>query len=329
MAVLAPARHTTSAPGSPTPRRWRRYRSRTFYAFTAPWLIGFLALTALPMAYALQLSFTDANGVTPTQHYVGLANYTAILHDPDVLSSLARTGEFTVVVVPLTVAGSLLLALLVNQPVRGVGVFRTLFYLPAVLPGVASALIWKTVFDQNSGAANGVLHLVGAGPVAWLQDPASSYVLVLLMMWGVGGGMLVSLSGLQDVPRELQEAARVDGANAWQTFWHVTLPMLSPILLFQVVTGVISALQVVVQPILLAPNTPGQSPTSATAVPRGNDLFMVHVFAQYMSFGRFGYGSALLWLLFVVVLATTALVLALGRRLVFYNVDPGHSGKES
>ena len=326
MAVISPAPEVeiprVNTANAERPRRpWKRYRSRTFYLFILPWLLGFLALTVLPMLYALQLSFTSASGISTNSHWVGLANYIEIFHDPAVMHSLTRTALFTVTVVPLTVAGSLVLALLVNRPLPGIGIFRALFYLPAVVPGVAAALTWKLIFDKNAGPANGILAMFGGNAVDWLQDPAVSYVLLLLMLWGAGGGMLVALAGLQDVPKELHEAAKVDGANRWQIFWRITVPMLSPILLFQVVTGVINALQVVVQPMLLTPSS-GDQPPSAASVSPGNSLFMVHVYSQYMDLGRFGYGSALLWVLFIAVLIITLIILRVGNRAVFYNIDP-------
>ncbi|MBC9719443.1 sugar ABC transporter permease [Streptomyces sp. TRM66268-LWL] len=315
-----------AAPKPPPRKRWSRYRSRTFYAFVAPWLIGFLALTVVPMLYALRMSFTNTNGISDKARWVGIDNYVEALHDADVLHSLYRTGLFTLTVVPLTVLGSVLLALLVNQPIRGKGFFRTLFYLPAIVPGVAAALTWKLIFDKDAGPANGVMELLGLDPVTWLQDPAVSYVLLSLMLWGIGGGMLVSLAGLQDIPKELLEAARVDGAGKLRVFWHVTVPLLSPILLFQVVTGVINALQIIAQPMLLAPSAGGV--VSAAKVSPDTNMYMVHVYAQYFTFGRWGYGSALLWLLFVVVLVITFLVMRLGRRVVFYNVDPDSQGEK-
>lgn len=324
VAASAPPRRVDAAPQQPPPtrrtRRWVRYRTRTFYAFVAPWLLGLCGLTLLPMAYALWLSFTNSDGFSDNARFIGLENYRQIFRDPQVLHSLGRTGLFTVVVVPLSVIGSLLLAMLINRPVRGRGFFRTLFYLPAVVPSVAAALAWKLLFDRDSGAINSLLVTFGGGPVAWLQDPAVAYVLMSLMLWGIGGGMIISLAGLQDVPKELQEAARVDGAGPWRVFRHVTVPIISPVLLFQVVTGVIGALQTYVQPILLAPNPSGVP--SPSSVSPGNDLYVVHVFSQGFSLGRFGYASAMLWLLFLVILLITLLILRLSRSLVFYNVNP-------
>ncbi|MFK4106029.1 carbohydrate ABC transporter permease [Streptomyces sp. NPDC019531] len=311
------------APG-PRPVRTRRTRSvRTrrslaFYVFAGPWLVGFLALTAYPLGYALWLSFTDSDGLSPHTHFVGMANYTEALSDPDVLASLARTGVFTLITVPLTIVAGLLMAVLLNQPIRARGLFRTLLYLPAVVPPVGAALTFKLIFDRDSGAANGLLDTFGKNGVSWLSDPYARWVLIILTLWAVGNVMIISLAGLQDIPRELLEAARMDGANAWQSFTRITVPLLSPVLFFQVVTGIIAALQSFM-PLLIALDP---TPKGVTAVPESNYFYMINVFAQYFSNGRYGYASALLWILFLCVLAITFLVFRLSRGVVFYSTAP-------
>ncbi|MFJ9628508.1 carbohydrate ABC transporter permease [Streptomyces sp. NPDC091280] len=307
------------APGRRTrPRSLNSRRAGAFYVFAGPWMLGFLALTAYPLGYALWLSFTNSDGLSPNARFVGLDNYREVFTDPDTLQALARTGLFTAITVPLTIIGGLLLAVLVNQPIRFRGLFRTLLYLPAVVPPVGAALIFKMIFDRDSGAANGVLDVLGVNGVSWLVDPYARYVLIMLTMWGVGNVMIISLAGLQDIPRELHEAARVDGANSWQSFTRITLPLLSPVLFFQVVTGVIAALQTFA-PLLISldPTTKGVS-----AVPDGNYLIMIDVFAQYFANGRYGYASALLWVLFAFILLVTFAVFRLAKGAVFYSVEP-------
>jgi multiple sugar transport system permease protein len=311
-----PAGSPTSEPG----RRRGRRRAGTFYLFIAPWLIGFIGLTLFPLGYALWLSLTNSDGLSPNSRFIGLRNYGEILSDPQVLQVLGRTGLFTAVTVPTTIVAGLILALMVNRPVPGRAVFRTLLYLPAVVPAVAASLTFKIIFDRDAGAVNAALETVGAKPVTWLTDPYARYVLVLLVLWGVGGCMIISLAGLQDVPKELREAALVDGASSWQAFRNVTVPMISPVMFFQVVTGVIAALQTFVPPVLLAPTVGGTGAVSS--VPQGNTLYMVHVYAQYFNSGRFGYASALLWVLFVIVLIITGLIFKVGAHTVFYDVDP-------
>ncbi|MEW2403925.1 sugar ABC transporter permease [Streptomyces sp. NPDC046862] len=293
-------------------------RHRAFYMFTSPWIIGFLLLTVLPMAYALWLSFTTFDGLSPHWRFVGLDNYRELLSDPATWDSLGRAGLFAATSVPLSIIAGLALAVLVNRPLKARGLFRTLLYLPAVVPPVGAGLAFKQLFDQNSGAANGVLNLFGIDALGWLADPYARYVLLMTVLWTAGNIMIISLAGLQDVPRELHEAARVDGASAWRTFRSITVPLLSPVLLFQTVTGVIASVQTIM-PLLLAPDG---TTAGVTLVPQSNYLYMMHVFAQYFAIGRYGYASALLWVLFVLILVATGLIFRFTSGAVFYNVDP-------
>ncbi|MFD5338414.1 carbohydrate ABC transporter permease [Streptomyces hawaiiensis] len=293
-------------------------RHRAFYMFTSPWIIGFLLLTIVPMAYALWLSFTTYDGISPHWTYVGLGNYRELFSDPTTWDSLGRAGLFALTSVPLSILSGLGLAVLVNRPLKVRGLLRTLLYLPAVVPPVGAGIAFKTLFDQNSGAANGVLTLFGFDAVGWMADPYARYVLLMTVLWTAGNIMIISLAGLQDVPRELHEAARIDGASAWRTFRSITVPLLSPVLLFQTVTGVIASVQTIM-PLLLAPvGTTG----SVTTVPQSNYLYMMHVFAQYFALGRYGYASALLWVLFVLILIVTGIIFKFTSGMVFYNVDP-------
>ncbi|MDT0610389.1 carbohydrate ABC transporter permease [Streptomyces lancefieldiae] len=321
----APDRTGPASTGRPAPSVNRTTRSstttrrhRAFYMFVSPWIIGFALLTIVPMAYALWLSFTTFDGISPHWRYVGLGNYRELLSDSQTWSALGRTGLFAVTSVPLSITAGLGLAVLVNRPLKARGVFRTLLYLPAVIPPVGAGIAFKQVFDQNSGAANGVLNVFGIDALGWLTDPHARYVLLMTVLWGAGNIMIISLAGLQDVPRELHEAARIDGAGAWRTFRSITVPLLSPVLLFQTVTGVIASVQTIM-PLLLAP---GGTTAAVTAIPQSNYLYMMQVFAEYFAFGRYGYASALLWVLFVLILIATGLVFRFTSGVVFYNVDP-------
>jgi multiple sugar transport system permease protein len=302
-------------------RRWSRYSNRTFFLFIAPWLVGFTLLTLFPLLYALGVSFTDFDGISPHWHWIGLANYAELLQDADVWFSLSRTLLYTVITVPLSVACGLGLAILLNQRLKAVGVFRTIFYLPSVVPIVASAIMWKLIFDRDAGALNGVLERIGLPALTWLVDPTVFYALIILVLWGLGGGMIISLAGLQGIPGELLDAAAVDGAGPWKVFWNITVPLLSPVLFFQVVTNVIFALQTFVQPLLLAQSGVATSALNVIAVPRSNLLYMVNVFEQIFYNQRFGYGAAMLWVLFLVIMAITVLVLRSGSLWVYYEVD--------
>ena len=298
-------------------RSWSRYSGRTFYLFTSPWILGFLLLTAAPLAYAFGVSLTNFDGASARWRWVGFRNYTELLQDSDAWSSMVRTLAYAAIAVPLSVAGGLALAVLLNRRLKAVGLFRTVFFLPSVVPVVAMAIMWKLVFNRDSGILNAVIGKVGISPVTWLVDPNAFYALIILTLWGLGGGMVIMLAALQGVPPELEEAAVVDGANAWRVFWHVTVPMISPVIFFQVVTGIITSLQIFIQPLLLAPNSMGQ----VGIVPQGTHLFMVQVYQEFFVSKRFGYGSAMLWVFFLIILAITLLVQRSSRLWVHYDVD--------
>lgn len=298
----------------------RLRRTLTFYGFVAPWLLGFVLLTVYPLLFAVDVSFTNWDGIAESPQYIGTRNYERIAEDDRTLHSIVRTGIFTVTSVTLLVAIGLAMAVLVNQKIRGRGLFRTIFYLPAIVPPVAGALAWRLLFDRDTGAANGAVESLGGKAITWLDEPYVFYVLISLVLWGVGYNMLISLAGLQDIPVELREAAKMDGASAWRAFREVTLPLLSPVLLFQVVTGVIAALQTFVPVLLLTQGARGAGAVSQ--VKESNYLFLVHVFGQYFTYQRAGYASAMLWVFFLVIVAVTAIIFKASSRAVFYSVDP-------
>jgi multiple sugar transport system permease protein len=309
----------------PRTRRGVTRGSGAFYAFVSPWLIGTVLLTLFPLGYALWISFTNWDGIAPTQSWIGLKNYTDALSDPRMWASLQRTGLLALAIVPITICGGLGLALLLNEKIHFRSGLRMLVYLPAIVPPVAATLTWKLLFDRDSGAINGVLALFGADAVSWMSGNTVFVVLMVVMLWGIGGGVLINLAALQDVPAELHEAARLDGANAVRAFWHVTLPSISPVLLFQVITCTIGVLQTFVPALLLSP---ANGPAAITAVPAANRIFMVDVYAQYFAYSRYGYASAMLWLFFLVVLLVTVMTFKISGRTVFYAVDPSDEGKQ-
>ena len=296
-----------------------RRRARDFYLFVMPWLLGTVLLTLFPLAYAFGISLTNWDGISPGFRWVGLENYSNVLTDPETWASLMRTGLLALVIVPITVAGSLGLAVLLNGKVAFRAGWRTLIYLPAVVPPVAAALTWKLIFDRDVGAINSIRSVFGLDAVNWLTGNQVFLVLVAVMIWGVGGGVIINLAALQDVSVEQHEAAELDGASPWQRFLAVTLPALSPILLFQVITTTIGVLQTFVPALLLSPAT---GPAAITAVPDANRVFMIDVYAQYFAFSRYGYASAMLWLFFAAILLLTAAFFKISGRTVFYAVDP-------
>ena len=299
-------------------RGWKRYSSRTFYLFVSPWVLGFALLTALPLGYALAISLTNFNGVSSRWRWVGLRNYAELTRDTEAIASLVRTLAFTAIAVPLMVAGGLGLAVLLNRRLKAVGLFRAIFFLPSVVPVVATAIMWKLIFNRDAGILNAILEKISIGPIAWLVDPNAFYALIILTLWGLGGGMVIMLAALQGVPVELEEAAILDGANRWHVFRHITVPMISPVIFFQVVTGVIFTFQIVIQPLLLAPT---REVGQVTHVPESTHLFMVQVYEEYFANNRYGYGSAMLWVFFLVILVVTLIVLRSSRLWVHYEVD--------
>ena len=299
-------------------RKWSRYPKKAFYAFVGPWVIGFVLLTAVPMVFGLLVSLTNFDGSSPRFKWVGLSNYVELFSDGEALMALLRTLLFAAIVVPLTIGGSLGLAIIINRRLRALGLWRTLFFLPSVVPVVAMAIMWKLVFNRDSGILNALLGVVGIQPIAWLLDPTAFYALIVLMLWGLGGGMIIMLAALQGVPAELEEAATIDGAGRWSVFRHVTVPMISPILFFQVITSVIAALQVFIQPMLL---TSSAGISKVNGVPDSNTLYMVQVYKEFFLSNRFGYGSAMLWVFFLIILGLTLLFLRSSQSWVYYEVD--------
>jgi multiple sugar transport system permease protein len=286
--------------------------------FVGPWVAGFLLLTAVPLGYAFAVSLTNFDGSSPRWSWVGFRNYVELFGDHDAWAALVRTIVYTAIVVPLSVAGSLGLAVLLNRRLKAVGLWRTIVYLPSVVPVVATAIIWKLVLNRDAGILNAILDVTGLDAITWLVDPMAFYALIILTLWGLGGGMVITLAALQDVPSELEDAARVDGAGRWKVFRHVTVPMISPVLYFQVVTGVIATLQIVVQPLLLAETN---SISGVGGVPQSTHLYMVQVWEEFFLSNRFGYGSAMLWIFFLIILAFTLLVQRSSRWWVHYEVD--------
>ncbi|NGY65244.1 sugar ABC transporter permease [Lentzea sp. NEAU-D13] len=299
-------------------KRWQRYSSRTFYLFVSPWVLGFALLTALPLGYAFAISLTNFNGTSSQWRWVGLGNYVEFLSDTDAITSLVRTLAFTAIAVPIMVAGGLGLAVLLNRRLKLVGLFRTVFFLPSVVPVVAAAIMWKLIFNRDAGILNAILEKISIGPIAWLVDPNAFYALIILILWGLGGGMVIMLAALQGVPAELEEAAVLDGANRWHVLRHIIVPMISPVIFFQVVTGIIFTFQIVIQPLLLAHS---REVGQVTHVPQSTHLYMVQVYEEYFANNRYGYGSAMLWVFFVVILIITLIMLRSSRLWVHYEVD--------
>lgn len=279
--------------------------------FCLPAMIGLLFMTLYPMAASLYWSFCDYRVLLPPT-FIGVGNYTHLVHDDVFWTSLWNTVYFAVFSIPLGIVVAFLLALLLNQKVRGLALYRTCFYVPSIVPLVASSVLWIWLFNPQSGPINDLLrHLGVANPPGWFSDPAwAKPAIILWSVWGVGGAMIIFLAGLQDVPQELYEAAEVDGAQAWQRVLHVTLPFLSPHLLFVVVMGLIGAFQFF---------TPAYVMTGGHGGPVDSTLFYsFYLFLTAFADFKMGYACAMAWILLLLVLGATLLIFKTSARHMYY-----------
>ncbi|MGI8483897.1 MAG: carbohydrate ABC transporter permease [Thermomicrobiales bacterium] len=286
----------------------RRREALDGYLFIAPWLIGFVVFVAGPMIGSLALSFMSWDLFNPPE-WIGFGNYRHLAEDPLVLTSLKNTAFYTFLSVPINLIVALMAAMLLNTRVKGLPLFRTAFYLPSVMPVVANAVLWFWVLNPEVGIANALLRSVGLPESQWLFGVASAKPTFILMgLWGVGNTMIIFLAGLQGIPASLYDAALIDGANAWQRFRAVTIPLLSPVILFNMVIGVIGSFQIFTSAYLLT----NGGPNNAT-------LFSV-LYLFRLGFEQFqmGYAAAFAWLIFAVILVFTVAQLKLSGRWTYY-----------
>lgn len=281
------------------------------YLFAVPWIIGLIVFIVGPILASMALSVTTYDVISPPQ-YVGLKNYvTAFTTDSLFWSSLQRTFEYAVVVVPVGLSGSLLLAVILNQGIVGTNIFRTLYFLPSLTPVVAAGILWQWLFDPQVGPINFVIGSLGLPKPGWLASPAWALpAVILISLWGVWGGnnMLIFLAGLQGVPAELHDAAAVDGAGRWSQFLHVTLPMISPTIFFNLVLGIIGALKV----FTLAYVATQGGPDYATW------FFALQIYQSAFGYFQMGYACALAWIFAVILLVFTLVQVRLANRWVYY-----------
>ncbi len=296
--------HHSSIMRSPRKRR----EAITFYLFISPWLLGFLFFTLGPMLLSLYSSFTDWDLLT-SPVWVGLQNYSDAFADALFYQSLKVTAIYTLLYVPLDLLGGLMLALLVNARMRGVRFFRTVFYLPTVFSGVVFVVVWLWMLNPRGGLINLALSQIGIEGPRWLMDPdLALYSLVMMSFWGWGRSMVIFLAGLQTIPGELYEAAAIDGANGWQQFYKVTLPLLTPTIFFNLVLSVIFTFQTFTSAFVATDGGPLDS-----------TLFLVlYIYRQAFQFLNMGYASALAWILFAIILVLTLIVVRSQRFWVFY-----------
>lgn len=293
-----------------------RQEALSFYLFITPWLIGFIVFTFGPILASAYFSVTQYQIVHPPE-WLGLQNYHELFTDRLFWQSLKVTIYFTALSVPVGIAASLSLAMLLNQRVPFLSVFRTLYYLPSIITGVAVALVFQWILNPEFGLVNYLLSaLFGIRGPGWFYDKTwviPSYV--LLGLWGLGGPMIIYLAALQGVPTELYEAAELDGANVWHRFRNVTLPMISPVILFTFITGIIGSFQAFTQIYVISNGRGGPN--------YGSLVYVLYLFQNAFRNFRMGYASAQAWILFIIIFVLTLLALRAARSRVYYEAPTG------
>lgn len=306
------------------PKRWSRSKRReNFYGylFLTPWLIGFLFLFVGPGLASLYLSMSDfdllkLDSMFSPENFIGLEHYKFMFTEDDLFwPSLGRTFYFACVGVPLGVIGSMVVAILLNQQLRGVSVYRTLFFMPSLVPLVASVVLWKWLLDTDFGIVNQLLADWGvANPPGWFTDRKWAIPsLIMMRLWSSIGGtqMIIFLAGLQGIPESLYDAASIDGANAWQRIRNVTIPMLTPTIFFNTVLGVIGALQTFAAAFVATEGGPAYATW----------FFSLHIWKHAFDYFNMGYGAALAWFFAVIIIVLTMFQMSLSKRWVFYYAD--------
>jgi multiple sugar transport system permease protein len=290
-----------------TSGEWRDLRIGL--AFISPWIVGFLAFTVFPVAASLYFSMCDYD-VLQKPVWIGLLNYRDMVTDGVFWKSLYNTLFFAALFLPFGLILALGLALLLNQKARGRPAFRTIFFLPSLVPVVAGAMIWIWLLNGNFGLVNHALGLLGIRGPQWLSDPVWTKPSIILMaLWGVGNTMVIYLAALQDVSRELYESADIDGASPWTKLRHITVPMISPVIYFNLIMGIIGSLQVFAQPyIMLGGGGPNRSAL----------FYAVYLYQNAFEYRQMGYACAMAWVLFLIILALTWLATRATRKHIYY-----------
>ncbi|MFQ5807147.1 MAG: carbohydrate ABC transporter permease [Phycisphaerae bacterium] len=278
--------------------------------WTAPWWLGFLLLLAGPMGLSLYISFCDYPLLQPPV-YVGAANYKELAGDPVFHKVLTNTFTYATLAIPLGTVLAVLLAVLLNQNARGQAVFRACIFVPTVVPLVAVAVVWMWMLNPEFGLINQSLRALGIEGPMWLASPRWAMAsLVLISLWSVGSPVVIYLAGLQEIPETLYEAATIDGASRPRQFWHVTLPGLSPVILFNVIIAIIVTWQIFALPYVMWRSQPGPD--------RATYFYTMYLFDNAFRFLKMGYASAMAWIQLLIILALTGLVFVASRRTVFY-----------
>jgi multiple sugar transport system permease protein len=310
------AQQTLSRPPARRPKlgQMRRREAIAGLLFVLPWLISLLVFTTYPVLASFYYSFTQYS-ITQAPVWIGLDNYTQLFTNDGALRvSVYNTLYYTLLSVPVGLISSLAIALVLNLNVKGIGAYRTLFYLPSLAPPVAGAIIFIIMFQPDGGLVNGILQFFGIKGPAWFTDPAYAKIgLIILSLWGVGAGSLIFLAGLKDIPGELLEAAAIDGANTFQRFWRITIPLLTPVILYNLIMGIIGSFQVFTSAMVIG-GTTGRPQESLL-------MYMIHLYRTAFRYFNMGYASAMAVVLFAVILIATIMIFRSTRSWVFYESE--------
>jgi multiple sugar transport system permease protein len=314
----AKVKTTRSAVSRARRRRWSPRTRRSFVTgilFISPWIIGFLAFNLYPMAYSLYISFTEHHVRAPSE-WLGLTNYDNMFQDERFWRALQNTLYMVVIAVPVTLFSSFCCAVLLNLKLRGQSIYRVIYFLPSITPVVATSVLWLWIFNTNNGVLNSAIGYAGIRGPSWLTDPTwSKPALIIMGLWGMGGTIIIYLSGLQDVPVPLLEAAELDGASWIQRLRHVTIPMVSPITLFNLVLGVIGMFQYFTQAYIFTL----RRGLGNLGDPLDSTLFYsVYLYERAFLRLKFGYASAMAWILFIIIMVCTVILLRSSERWTYY-----------
>ena len=305
---IASQKPPTTAETLPELNRYKKKPS-VGWLFIAPWLIGFILLTAVPFIASLYLSFCQYDVLTSPK-WVGLENYRNLLFNDSLFwKSIWNTFVYALFALPIGTVAGVALALLLSMDLRGMSIYRTAFFLPSIVPMVATSLLWMWLLNPQIGLINNILEMFGIVGKPWLSSAEwSKPALILMTVWGVGGSMVIYLAGIKDIPMSLHEAALVDGANTWQRTWHITLPMLTPVIFFNLIMGLIGTFQYFTQAFIMTAGGPEDSTT----------FYCLYLFQRAFLYLNVGYSSAMAWILFVVVLAITTFLMKTHTKWVHY-----------
>ncbi|TCZ78795.1 sugar ABC transporter permease [Paenibacillus albiflavus] len=291
-----------------------RREELSFYLFAAPWLFGLLIFFAGPAIASFVLSLTDYN-ILSSPTYVGTDNFQFLFHDELFWKSLMNTLYMIVIALPITLIAQILLALFVNTERKGIGVFRTIYYLPYLVPAVATGILWGMLFNTDFGLLNNVLNWFGIPPQSWLSNPQlAKPSITIMLLWTTGSGMLIYLAGLKGIPKHLYESAIIDGATRRRQFWHITLPLLSPTIFFNLIMGIIGTFQMFTEAYVLTKGGPNYETT----------FYMYYLYNNAFKYFKMGIASAQAWILFLVILVFTLIVIRISRKWVYYEGEAGN-----